>query len=196
MYAEAPRKDGTFDIGDIFPGPYRIVSTLTPPGFYLKSVRCENRDLSGRILTLTAGAHARLEAVLSPNAASVTGTVSLSDSDVPAAEVTVILIPRKPIAARISSPTRRPPQTTPVSSVSATYPGQYKALTWELGETNATLYLDTDSFDRWRQARYRLRSPRVNTPISNSPCPASVSQNRLCGNRVIRWSILAPPNPP
>ena len=121
FHSGAASKGGRFKFANLAPASYRVLFTGTPAGVYLKTMRVGNRDSSGRLLDLSAGAPAEIEVLFSPKAASVTGTVFLPDSERPDPEATVVLILRMENAGTTCSPIQKPLRTNPVNSQSATY---------------------------------------------------------------------------
>jgi protocatechuate 3,4-dioxygenase beta subunit len=144
-YSEAPTKDGTFKIDDIAPGRYRVAPSMAPAGFYLKTVRSENGNLSGRILDLTVGAPAQVEALFSPKAASVTGTVFFSGSESPAPEATVVLIPQeKERREDLSAYQRTTTDDFGRFTIGGLPPGEYRAFAWESVDSFNRIYMDPE----------------------------------------------------
>jgi hypothetical protein len=112
-------------------------------GFYLKAIRLGNQELSGGILDLSAGPPAQLEVILSAKAASVTGTVFLPDSDRPASEVTVILIPQeKEHKESLSAYPKGATDDSGKFTIRDIPPGEYRAFTWDSVDNN--IYMDPD----------------------------------------------------
>jgi protocatechuate 3,4-dioxygenase beta subunit len=136
-------KDATTRIVGVDPDRYKVIVPDTPDGFYLKAVRLGGRDLPGQVLDVTAGGPAQIEVVLSPKAASVTGTVALASSDEPAAEVTVVLIPQE--KERRDDPLAYLRTMTDDSgkfTIRNIVPGEYRAFAWE--DVEYGIYMDPD----------------------------------------------------
>jgi hypothetical protein len=136
-------KDGTTRIAGVIPGRYKVIVPETPDGFYLKGVRQGGRDLPGQVLDVTAGGPAQIEVLLSPRAASVTGTVFLADSDEPAVQATVVLIPQE--KERRDDPLAYLRTMTDDSgkfTIRNILPGEYKAFAWE--DVEYGIYMDPD----------------------------------------------------
>jgi hypothetical protein len=71
-----PTNEGSFEIKDTPPDQYDLNIMGLPAGFYVKSVRTEHEAdvlLSG--LDVSSGVAPRVEILISPNAAAVTGVV-------------------------------------------------------------------------------------------------------------------------
>jgi hypothetical protein len=136
-------KNGTTRIAGVIPGRYKVIVPDTPDGFYLKAVRLGGRDLPGQVLDVTAGGPAQIEVLLSPKPASVTGTVSLADSDEPAVQATVVLIPQE--KERRNDPLAFLRSMTDESgkfTIRNIVPGEYKAFAWE--DVEYGIYMDPD----------------------------------------------------
>ena len=115
----------------------------TNTGFYLKAIRFGNQDLVGSILDLSAGAPAQLEVILSTKAASVTGAAFLPDSDRPASEVTVILIPQeKERKENLAAYPKGATDDRGKFTIHDIPPGEYRAFAWDSVDNN--IYMDTD----------------------------------------------------
>ena len=84
------KNDGTILIPGVGPNVYRVAVGGLPAGTYVKSIRCSGQDVTKAALDLTAGAGGNLEIIVSPDAASVTGTVRNDKGD-PSAGVLVTL---------------------------------------------------------------------------------------------------------
>lgn len=67
--------DGAFAFHGAFAETYHLSISNTPDGTYLKSVRFNQREIPGADLDLTSGIGGTLDIVLSPNPATLTGTV-------------------------------------------------------------------------------------------------------------------------
>jgi hypothetical protein len=143
VYGATARKDGTLKFADLPPGRYRVLFTGAPEGSYLKTVRSGDRDWLGRILDLSAGAPSVVEALFRPKAASVTGTVVSADSDSPAPEATVVLIPQD--QERRDDLFAYPKAMTDESgkfAIRSLPPGEYRAFAWASVRDN--IYMDPD----------------------------------------------------
>lgn len=86
------KPDGTFQIERLLPGKYYVNLSSSQENVYLKSVRIGGREAPDRELDLSnAEGHVQIEIVLSPQAATLEGTVM--DGDKPAAGMFVVLAP-------------------------------------------------------------------------------------------------------
>jgi hypothetical protein len=142
-YSETVREDGTFQMDGLLPGKYRVSSTLLPPGFYLRTVHSGGQDLPERVVGLENSA--QVEVILSPKAASVTGTVVSPDSGKPAPRAAVVLVPQERERAH-------DPSFYPILAADASGkfvggnipPGEYKAFAWESVDPGANVFMDPD----------------------------------------------------
>jgi hypothetical protein len=124
--------DGAFELKSVSPDRYYLNAFGLPSGAYIKSARMDQVDVLTSGLDLTNGVAALLEVVISPRAASVTGTVQNQKTGNPAPGATVVLIPQ--------DKTRREQQAFykmlvadqhGAFSLTGVPPGDYKAFAWE-----------------------------------------------------------------
>lgn len=89
LYAGAQvERDGTFKIDSVSPDIYRVKVNGVPEGMYIKSILAGGRDVTHAPMDLTSGSGGRIEVLLSPNAAELTGIVKSQKGDaVPGAVV-------------------------------------------------------------------------------------------------------------
>ncbi|HXG34430.1 MAG TPA: carboxypeptidase-like regulatory domain-containing protein [Bryobacteraceae bacterium] len=86
------KADGTFQIQDVMPDKYYVNVSASQGDVYVKSLRIGGREAPDRELDLSnAEGHVQIEIVLSPQAATLEGTVM--DGDKPAAGMFVVLAP-------------------------------------------------------------------------------------------------------
>jgi 5-hydroxyisourate hydrolase-like protein (transthyretin family) len=139
-----PEPDGSFEMKGVSADRFNLVWFNLPPGAYVKSARYDQVDVLAAGLDLTAGAPPPLvEVVLSPRAASVTGTVQNMNTGHPAAGATVVLIPQEQ-ERRQQQAFYRTIMSDQVGTFSLTGipPGDYKIYAWEDMEAGA--YMDPD----------------------------------------------------
>jgi hypothetical protein len=135
--------DGTFEMDDLPPGKYRVSCTLLPPGFYLRALKSGGQDLPERVVDV--GTSSQLEVLLSPKAASVTGTVLSPDSGKPAPRAAVVLVPQE--RERAHDPTLYPifpADSSGKFAGSNIPPGEYKAFAWESVDPGEKVFMDPD----------------------------------------------------
>ncbi len=87
------KEDGTFAIPGVLPGLYRV-EVNSRPDLYLKSARFGGQDVTKTVLDLTSGSGGKLDILLSPNAADISGVVHDPSPDAdgaPAVGVTLTL---------------------------------------------------------------------------------------------------------
>jgi len=85
--------DGTFTVSQLAPDRYTLTFAGLPTGMYPVSARYGDTNVLNGLMDISMGVAAPLRIVLSPNGASVNGTVTDSD-DEPAAGVVVTLVPK------------------------------------------------------------------------------------------------------
>jgi hypothetical protein len=133
--------DGTFQIRNVSMGEYQVTVGGAPADFYVKSVRRGNEEYRNRSLSLARDS-AGLEVVLSPAGARVEGQV-LTDENLPASGVTVVLVPARELRHL------RAAYRTTVTDVTGQFvlrgipPGDYTAYSW-----------DTDEGDVWMDPEF------------------------------------------
>ena len=134
---------GHFEIPNVPPGEYYLAVANPPAGFYIKSMRSEQIDVLTSGLNLTNGGAPNVEVVISPNAASFSGTVQDPRTGNPSPGASVVLIPLEK--------ERRDQQLfykTAISDSNGAFsfkglmPGEYKAYAWE--DLEAGAYMDPD----------------------------------------------------
>ena len=82
--------DGTFRLGGIVPGVYRVSVNLFAGNTYVKGVKFGGQDVNGKDLDLTASSGGEMQIVLSANGAELSGTVRDADGKaVPSAAVQI-----------------------------------------------------------------------------------------------------------
>lgn len=135
--------EGKFEIKDTPPDRYDLNIMGLPSGFYVKSVRTDLADVLLSGLDVSSGAASRVDVVISPNAAAVTGAVQNPKTGNASPGATVVLIPRE--KERQEQPSYYK-FTISDQNGSFTFkgltPGEYKAYAWE--DLEAGAYMDQD----------------------------------------------------
>jgi hypothetical protein len=136
-------EDRTFRIEDLQPGRYGVVVEGLPDGFYTKSVRAGEVDVTYSGVDLTGAAVGQVEVVVSPKAGIVSGVAQSVDTNRAAAGATVVLVPKEKERSTIADLYR---QTTTDQNGGFTFrsvvPGEYQVYAWEDVERSA--WLDPD----------------------------------------------------
>jgi hypothetical protein len=135
--------EGSFEIKGTPPDRYDLNIMGLPAGFYVKSIRTDQTDVLLSGLDVTSGAAARVDVVISPNAAAVTGVVQNPKTGNASPGATVVLIPQEKERRERQSYYQI---TTSDQNGSFTFkgvnPGDYKAYAWE--DLEAGAYMDQD----------------------------------------------------
>ena len=135
--------DRTFRIEDLDPGTYGVVIGGLPDGFYTKSIRVGEADVTYSGVELTSGAPAAVEIVVSPKAGLVSGAALSPETSQPASGATVVLVPKEkerlPISAFYQQATTDQFGRFTFKSV---VPGEYTVYAWEDVESSA--WMDPD----------------------------------------------------
>jgi hypothetical protein len=143
---QTPKADGSFVIKSVSEGTCRplVSSRGEDATFYMKSARYGTLTIPESGFAVQAGGDQLLEITLSSRAAQVSGVVLNSDS-LPAAGVTVVLIPE---VTRRSYKEYYKSATTDQNgkfAIKGIAPGDYKLFSWESVEGNE--WSDADWFD-------------------------------------------------
>jgi Carboxypeptidase regulatory-like domain/Polysaccharide lyase family 4, domain II len=128
------QRDGTFTLGKVSPGRYRV-DVKPPPGSFVKSVMFDGRECIDSGIDVVGEAHRGLQITVSMTAGTVTGTVANPDGALSAA-VTVTLMPDGPGGP---PPALFRPELYPIVHADAAgnftvknvVPGTYRVYAWE-----------------------------------------------------------------
>ncbi len=130
--------DGSFKLDNAVVDHYAVVVSGLPDGFYVKSVRSANVDVSTSGLEISGTPPEPLDILVSPNAGQVTGAVQNPNTQQPAHGVNVVLIPQEKERREQSNFYR---SSLTDSSGAFTFrnlpPGDYRVFAWEDVETGA-----------------------------------------------------------
>lgn len=125
------KADGTFEIHDLSPERYRIEVNGTPDGTYVKSIRMGDQDVTSGTLDLSEGSGGAIDIKLSPNGATVSGTVHNANGDA----VGEVLVTLGPEAVETATQTLflRTARTDQEGrfTIKSLPPGDYRVLAWE-----------------------------------------------------------------
>lgn len=140
---ERVAEDGMFKLSDLIPDRYGAAVTGLPDGFYTKSIRVGETDITYSGFELRDGPPPRIDVLVSPKAATVSGVVQTGDTNKPAAGATVVLVPtdkeRAPIAELYRHATTDQFGRFAFRSV---VPGEYKVYAWE--DVESTAWMDPE----------------------------------------------------
>ena len=126
----ASEKDGTFVIPAVPPNLYQVSVSHLPGGTYVQSIHFENLDVTRTPLDLTSGAGGRLDLVLSPDAADVSGTVRNEKGDACAGAAVTLWEPGLPPGAADTTRTLVADQSGGFRFQNLP-PGDYRIAAWE-----------------------------------------------------------------
>lgn len=118
---QPPIKNGTFSLTSVIPGRYQLVVTNLPGNLYFRSAAIDLPPARP------------LEIVLHPNAAGVTGTVVLPDSEVSVPDATILLIPQETSRNDPFAYVKTTADSQGRFSIQSLPPGPYKAYAWSFG---------------------------------------------------------------
>ncbi|MEP6962657.1 MAG: carboxypeptidase-like regulatory domain-containing protein, partial [Acidobacteriota bacterium] len=93
--------DGTFRITGVAAAKYMMSMNPMPPGAYVKSIRYGGQDITNALLDASSGAGGVLDIVLSPKAATLSGTARDGSGQALPSRTTIVIWPRTP---RVSDP--------------------------------------------------------------------------------------------
>jgi hypothetical protein len=131
-------EDSTVKLTNLIPDPYGVVVSGLPNGFYTKSIRAGETDITYSGFELRDGPPARIDVLVSPKAATVSGVAQIRDSDKTAAGATVVLVPAEKERAQIAEFYQH--ATTDQFgrfAFKSVVPGEYKVYAWEDVESTA-----------------------------------------------------------
>jgi hypothetical protein len=138
-----PETSAAFEIKDVPPDRYDLNIMGLPAGFYVKSVRTDQTDVLLSGLDVSGGAAPKVDIVISPNAAAVTGVVQNPNTGAASAGATVVLIPQEKERRE-----RQSYYKVAIADQNGSFtfkgltPGEYKAYAWE--DLEAGAYMDPD----------------------------------------------------
>lgn len=116
-----PDGSGDFTLQNVYPGRYRIVSTPTPPPFYMAAVRIGDAELSDAQVHISSGA-APITIMYKSNGGTLRGTAEKCASGI------VILIPRDPALQSLPYFRTGRCDTSDRYEIAGIRPGDYSAL--------------------------------------------------------------------
>jgi len=126
-------EDGGFRMDDVSPEQYNLSVYGLPDGYYVKTIRYGETDISSGALDLPpGGSYAPLDIIVSPEAGQVSGGVQNPKTQQPAPGAMVVLIPQEPERRNQNSfyKTVTTDQLGNFTLKNLT-PGQYKVFAWE-----------------------------------------------------------------
>jgi hypothetical protein len=135
--------DGAFELDNLLPDRYGVVVSGLPEGFYIKSIRAGETDITYSGFELKDGPPGRIDILVSPKAATVSGVVQIPDSDKTAVGAIVVLVPNEKERAQIAEFYRH--STTDQFGrfeFKSVAPGEYKLYAWE--DVESTAWMDPD----------------------------------------------------
>jgi hypothetical protein len=135
--------EGVFEIKNTPPDRYDLNIMGLPAGFYVKSIRTDQADVLLSGLDVTSGVAPRVDVVIGPNAAAVTGVVQNPNTGNASPGATVVLIPQE--KERHEQPGYYRTTTSDQNgsfTLKGLTPGDYKAYAWE--DLEAGAYMDPD----------------------------------------------------
>jgi protocatechuate 3,4-dioxygenase beta subunit len=136
-------EDGAFELENLIPDRYGIVVSGLPDGFYTKSIRAGETEITYSGFELGDGPPPRIDVLVSPKAATVSGVAQNPDAHNTAAGATVVLVPKEEERVQISELYR---QTVTDQNGRFTFksvaPGEYKVYAWE--DVESTAWMDPE----------------------------------------------------
>jgi len=128
--------DGSFTLQQVGQGDYRLSVSAMPQNHYVKMARMGSVDVLDRGLRISEQPSAPLEILISPNTATVEGTVT-DDKQQPAINVTVVLVPEQARRHRLDLYRMTSTDAAGRFRFPGLTPGDYKLFAWEDVEQGA-----------------------------------------------------------
>jgi hypothetical protein len=174
-----PDQDGVFELKNASPDRYNLTVFGLPAGSYVKSIGTDHVDVLASGLDLTSGAPGMLEVVISPKAATMSGTIQHPKTGNPVPGASVVLVPQeKERRGQQSFYKTITSDQDGAFSLTSLAPGEYKAYAWEDVESGA--YLDTDfmkPFEGKGEAVTLREGDRKSVPLKLIPADSSGTGN-------------------
>ena len=143
LYEFKMAEDGSFTIENLRPNRYEIAVTGLPDGFYVKSVRAGDADVTYSGLDVTGGAPGHVDILVSAKAGLISGVAQNPNNNRPAPGATVVLVPKEKERREISTLYQQ--ATTDQYGrfrFKNVVPGEYKVYAWE--DVQSTAWMDPD----------------------------------------------------
>jgi hypothetical protein len=131
-------QNGAFSIRNVFPESYRVAVTSSQGSYYVKSLKFGSQEVPDFIIHLARASSTTLEILLSPNAATVSGTVRDADQ-LPVAAATVVLVPETSKRGNIALYKTATSDQLGQFLIRGVPPGSYKLFAWDDVENGAWL---------------------------------------------------------
>ncbi len=128
--------NGTFVVSQVTPGDYRLTISGMPARSYVKMARLGSIDVLDRGLQINEQPNALLEVLVSPNTATIDGSVT-DDKQNASVNVTVALVPDAPRRERMDLYRVASTDATGRFHFEGVPPGDYRLFAWEDVETGA-----------------------------------------------------------
>jgi len=143
MFAEKAGAEGAIRFDKLVPGRFRVSMASLPPGFYLKQVRVGPQEIVDRVLDFSIGSIQKLEAIVSRNAATVTGVAYVNDATKPLPDAIVVLIPqeKRRVDDKLAYLWRQADSAGHFAFASVP-PGEYLAFAWEKVDLTNKVFMD------------------------------------------------------
>jgi hypothetical protein len=135
--------DGTFKLEDLIPDRYGVVVSGLPGGFYTKSIRLGESDITYSGFEVRGGPLAGIDVLVSPKAAMVSGVALSPDTGNPAAGASVVLVPKE--KERMQIPEFYSQAATDQYgrfTFKGVAPGEYQVYAWE--DVESTAWMDPE----------------------------------------------------
>jgi hypothetical protein len=151
-YAMAAAPDGKFEVRGLRDGEYAVKIESVPPGFYVKSLQYEQRDLLANPLIFIGPRTGTFEMTLRAAAGQVAGVVADAQSQ-PVSGIQTFLIPVQRNRIDLYRIATTDPQGR--FSLAGVAPGDYQVFCWEAAEGGAPF--DPDFLKQYEQQGLSVR---------------------------------------
>ena len=130
-------------VDNLLPDRYGVVVSGLPDGFYTKSIRMGETDITYSGFELRDGPPARIDVLVSPKAATVSGVAKIRDTGKTAAGATVVLVPNEKERAQIAEFYQQAlTDQFGRFAFKSVVPGEYKVYAWE--DVESTAWMDPE----------------------------------------------------
>ena len=188
QHLNTAKPDGSFSIGSVPPGDFRVILRQLPPNRYIQSMRMGNADVLSNGLQITGPPDSMLEIVIGTRAGRIDGSVVNSRNE-GLANRTVVLVPDIRLRQRDDLYKAVSTNNAGRFQMRGIAPGDYKLFAWENVRTMPGRIRASS-----RLTKTPADSASVSTKPQQPPCGLKSFSTRV-GSRVpLRRERVGPPS--